>query len=330
MKLSDFDYHLPKELIAQYPKMERDRCRLMIVDLKKKTIENRIFKYILEYLTLKDILILNDTKVLKARLLGRKKTGGKVDILLLERKAHCDFVMLCRPSDIKLNEKIIFDEGGLQATLIEKGLIRFNTPDLDYIYSKGLMPLPPYIKRQPREEDEVYYQTVFAKSKGAVASPTAGLHFTRKLLSQIRQMGAELAYITLHINYATFKPVRQQDILNHRMYSEYYEVSKSSLDLIDRTKAENKRVFAVGTTSCRVLETVADSLRYKGWTDLFIYPGYDFKIVDCLLTNFHLPRSTLLILVCAFAGRDLVMQAYEEAIRKRYRFYSYGDAMLII
>lgn len=339
MKLSDFNYYLPKELIATYPLRQRDTCRLMVLERKRGTIEHKTFKDILEYLDKQDVLVLNDTQVLKARLLGKKETGGKVDILLLERKSATDFKVLSRPSNIKPNEKLIFDEGHLEATLVEKGLLRFNTPDSDYIYSKGLIPLPPYIKRLPTQADEIDYQTVYAKTKGAVASPTAGLHFTKEMLSNITQKGVKLVYLTLHINYATFKPVKEDNISRHKMYKEYYEISKSTLDLIDRTRRKNKKVFAVGTTSCRLLETVAglstDTLgrnrsKYRGWTDLFIYPGYDFKLVDCLLTNFHLPRTTLLILVCAFAGRDLTMEAYQEAIYRKYRFYSYGDAMLII
>ncbi len=338
MKLSDFDYSLPKGLIAQYPVIKRDAARLMVVDRAKGSIEHRLFKDILDYLEEDDTLVLNDTKVMRARLLGRKKTGGKVDILLLEKRNAADFTALIRPQDMRINEKIIFDEGSLEATLIDKGLVRFNTQDSDYIYSKGLMPLPPYIKRLPEKSDGIYYQTVFAKSKGAVASPTAGLHFTEGLLSTIKKKGINLAYITLHINYATFKPVKEQDILRHKMYREYFEVKKAVLGLIDKTKKENKKLFAVGTTTCRAVETAAglskerlrSFVKYKGWTDLYIYPGYKFKTVACLITNFHLPRTTLFILVCAFAGRDLMFKVYQEAIDKKYRFYSYGDAMLII
>lgn len=338
MELSDFDYVLPKELIALYPNIRRDACRLMVVDRARGSVEHKIFADILEYVFADDLLVLNDTKVIKARLIGRKKTGGKVDILLLKRKSSREFSCLCRPADLKINEKIIFDGEDLEAILVEKGIIRFNTDNLNFIYSKGLMPLPPYIKRVPEKNDEEYYQTVFAKNDGSVASPTAGLHFTKRILSRIETKGVKLAYLTLHVNYATFKPVKEKDISRHKMYQEYFEVRRSALDLINQTQQKNKRVFACGTTSCRVIEANADKLKnikrnsfgLKGLTDLFIYPGYKFKAVDCLLTNFHLPRTTLLMLVCAFAGRDLIMRSYREAIEKKYRFYSYGDAMLII
>jgi S-adenosylmethionine:tRNA ribosyltransferase-isomerase len=246
--------------------------------------------------------------------------------------------VLLKPADLKVSQRIIFNQCRLEAEVIAKGIIRFNSKDADFIYSKGMMPLPPYIKRPPDEQDNLYYQTVFARRPGAVASPTAGLHFSEALLSCIKNKGVALAYLTLEINYATFNPVKTENILKHKMYSEYFEISESLLSLVRKIKLTGKRVVAVGTTSCRALETVAglfnDSLvclhGYKGWTELFIYPGYQFKIIDSLLTNFHLPRTTLFILVCAFAGKDLIMQAYKEAIACGYRFYSYGDAMLII
>jgi S-adenosylmethionine:tRNA ribosyltransferase-isomerase len=339
MKLSDFNYRLPKGLIADYPQAPRDSCRLMVVDRKKNTIEHRTFKDILSYFSADDLLVLNDTRVLKARLIGKKPSGGKVDVLLLERISPTDFKVLIKPSDLKIDTRIIFNDGLIQAWLIQKGLIRFSTDNLDKIYAKGMMPLPPYIKRIPQTHDEVNYQTVFARYDGAVASPTAGLHFTKGLLSEIERKNIKIAYATLHINYATFKPVKEEDILKHKMYKEYYKVNKPTLDLIESTRQKKKKIIAVGTTSARVLETIMQELKgerykrdrqYEGWTDLFIFPGYRFRLLDCLLTNFHLPLSTLLILVTAFAGKELIMRAYQEAIDKKYRFYSYGDAMLII
>lgn len=338
MKLQEFDYELPKELIAQYPQLPRDHCRLMVVNRKKGTIAHKKFSQIIQYLDSQDAMILNDTRVLSCRLFGRKLSGGKVDILLLEKINDTDFSVLLRPAGLKVNQRIIFNQDRLEAEVIAKGVVRFNTKDTDLIYSKGMMPLPPYIKRAPQEEDNLYYQTVFARRPGAVASPTAGLHFTEALISQVEDKGIVLAYLTLEVNYATFNPVKTEDILKHKMYSEYFEINQSVFSLIKKTKLAGRRVVAVGTTSCRALETVADFLDdplvshrgYQGRTELFIYPGYQFKIADSLLTNFHLPRTTLFILVCAFAGRDLIMQAYQEAITAGYRFYSYGDAMLIV
>ena len=282
---------------------------------------------------------MNDTKVLKARLIGKKPSGGKVDVLLLERISPTDFKVLIKPSDLKIDTRIIFNDGILQACLVQKGLLRFTTDNLHKIYAKGMMPLPPYIKRTPQPHDEVNYQTVYARYDGAIASPTAGLHFTKGLLNKIERKGINIAYATLHINYATFSPVKEENILKHKMYKEYYKIERPALDLIESTRRKNKKIICVGTTSARVLETIAQEWRngkdrpdrqYDGWTDLFIYPGYRFILLDCLLTNFHLPLTTLLILVVAFAGKELIMRAYQEAIEGKYRFYSYGDAMLII
>lgn len=329
MKLTDFDYFLPKELIAGHPCLPRDACRLMVVDRKKQTVEHRAFRDIIEYLDPNDLLVLNDTKVLKARLLGRKQTGGKVDILLLERKSDSDFSVLVKPANLKEGQEIVFEDNQLSARLIERGIIRFNTSDPEFIYSQGHIPLPPYIKRPPEKADESDYQTVFAKKQGAIASPTAGLHFTEELLSKIKEKNIQTSYVTLHINYATFKPIKEENLLKHKMYKEYYETDQSFLELLKNTKKHNKRIFAVGTTSCRVLETIPNC-PLKGWTDIFIYPGHNFKNVDCLLTNFHLPKTTLLVLVSAFAGSELIKRAYKEAVDNKYRFYSYGDAMLIV
>jgi S-adenosylmethionine:tRNA ribosyltransferase-isomerase len=340
MKLSEFDYKLPPDLIAQYPLQQRDNCRLLVIDRSGKKIYHKRFCDIPDYLKKNDLLILNNTKVLPARLIGKKKmTGGKVDILLLESKKPSKFRCLIKPCDIKINETIIFDNGRLQAKVTGRGVVEFNSSDLNLIYSCGRMPLPPYIKRMPQKKDEIYYQTVFATKPGAIASPTAGLHFSARLLARLRAAGVKVCFISLHINYATFRPVREEEISRHKMYKEYYEIPSQTLSLLKKTRKEIGRILAVGTTSCRVLETIANltargelpTTNYcSGYTDLFIYPGYKFKMTDCLLTNFHLPRTTLLLLVCAFAGRDLIMQAYQEAIERRYRFYSYGDAMLII
>jgi S-adenosylmethionine:tRNA ribosyltransferase-isomerase len=338
LKLSDFDYTLPRELIAQYPSEKRDGCRLLVLDRKTRRVQHKYFNDIIQYFKKGDILILNDTKVIPARLIGKKITGGKVDCLLLEKRSDTDFSVLLKPSDIKVGAKVIFDGGGLEAKLIDKKILRFNTADTDYIYRKGFMPLPPYIKRLPDKVDADRYQTVFAKKPGAVAAPTAGLHFTEGLLSKIRGKGVEVVFVTLHINYATFSPVKEEDISQHRMYKEYYQVSKNTFERIRHSKECGGSIFCGGTTSARVLETLANKISedkqkttgYKGHTDLFIYPGYKFKMVGHLLTNFHLPRTTLLMLVSAFAGQDNIIRAYAEAIEKKYRFYSYGDAMLII
>lgn len=338
MNLSDFDYNLPKELIAQYPLEKRDASRLLVLDRSSQEIQHKTFSDIIDYFKEGDILVFNDTKVITARLIGKKTTGGKVDCLLLEKKSNTDFAVLLKPSNIKLGEKINFDSTGFEATVIDKGILRFNTTDCDYIYRKGLMPLPPYIKRLPEELDTKRYQTVFAKHPGAVAAPTAGLHFTPELLSQIKAKGIEIIFVMLHINYATFKPVKESNITKHKMYREYYQISKPDFNFLRQAKPSNRRIICVGTTSARVLETLSDLAigdeketgNYEGYTDLFIYPGYKFKLVDSLLTNFHLPRTTLLMLVAAFAGRDNIMRVYNEAIKQRYRFLSFGDAMLII
>lgn len=338
LRLSDFDYTLPRELIAQYPLKKRDTSRLLVLDRNTYEIQHKTFTDIVGYFKKKDILVLNNTKVIPARLIGRKITGGKVDCLLLERKSDTDFSALLKPSDIKPGHRIYFDDDFLEAAVIDKGILCFNTADIDYIYSKGVMPLPPYIKRLPEKLDIERYQTIFAKRPGAVAAPTAGLHFTKGLLSKIKAKGVGIAFVTLHINYATFNPVKEEDISKHKMYKEYYQISKHTLDLIRRAKESKGEIVCVGTTSVRVLETLANLImdhgptasNYEGYTDLFIYPGYKFKMVDHLLTNFHLPRTTLLMLVSAFAGRDNIMRVYREAIKQRYRFLSFGDAMLII
>jgi len=349
MKLSDFDYFLPKELIAKYPLKQRDEARLLVLNRAQGTIEHRIFKDILDYLQKNDLLVVNTTKVLPSRLIGSRITGGRVDVLLLGQKRGLTFAALIRPGRIKIKEKILFtpletmdkqdknkmsltglNGKNIYAEVTDKNEVTFFAKDIDEVYGLGKMPLPPYIKRKPEDLDDIYYQTVYAQDKGSVASPTAGLHFTKELMAQIKDKGANIAKVTLHISYSTFKPVKVEDVSTHKMEKEYFCVSQDTQRLIKETRLNNARIFAVGTTSLRTLETYASLGIEEGYTDLFIYPGYKFKAVDCLLTNFHLPRTTLFILACAFAAEGLIRKAYQEAIDKGYRFYSYGDAMLII
>ncbi|MFA4992651.1 MAG: tRNA preQ1(34) S-adenosylmethionine ribosyltransferase-isomerase QueA [Candidatus Omnitrophota bacterium] len=329
LKLSEFDYPLPKELIAQYPLENREEARLLIVDRQAGKITHSVFKDVGNFFRKKDLLVLNDTKVLHCRLMGNKKTGGKVEILLTRRLNGSTFSCLVQPSRTKIGEKIIFAEGKISGILSARGQISFKQPDADIIYNYGVVPLPPYIKREPIESDKVYYQTVYAKNEGALASPTAGLHFTEEILADLPAKGIQLAYVTLHVGLGTFRPVRCENILEHKMEPEYFLVPDETIAKLNQVKVDKGRIIAVGTTALRTLETYADG-RKEGNTDLFIYPGYKFKLVDCLLTNFHLPMTTLFMLVCAFGGEKLMKQAYQEAVEKKYRFYSYGDAMLII
>ena len=329
MKLSEFDYPLPKELIAQYPLEERDTARLLVLDRKQCTIEHRIFKNIVDYFRQGDLIVLNNTKVLPSRLIGSRATGGKVELLLLRQKSGLTFDALIKPSRTKLKEKIIFNGGKIYGEVTAKNEVTFKALDIETIYNLGVMPLPPYIKRDSQDSDNLYYQTVYAQELGSIASPTAGLHFTEELITQIKSRGVNIAYITLHISYSTFKPVKSEDITGHKMEKEYFQISKEAQSSIKQARLKRGRIFAVGTTACRSLETYALGNKEE-YTDLFIYPGYKFKMTDCLLTNFHLPRTTLFMLACAFAGKKLVKKAYQEAIDKKYRFYSYGDAMLIV
>ena len=369
MKLSDFCYNLPKELIAQYPARKRDESRLLVLHKDTGIIEHRIFKDIAEYFNPGDLLVLNNTKVLPARLIGRKETGGKVEALILNTNQHgctgapvhprttrvwgrqstsrdkSEYEVFLKPTrGCKVGSKIIFGYGELTAeiTRIESGrrFLKFDSNgNLNKMLDRlGQMPLPPYIKRETTDSDTERYQTVYASKNGAVAAPTAGLHFTKKLLDDISKKRVGVEYVTLHVGYGTFKPVSSEDIKEHKMEKEYFEIDGKVIEKLNNKKG---KVIAVGTTSARVLESfygyvgaapcaAHTSSYYNGWTDLFIYPGYRFKIVDGLLTNFHLPKTTLLILVSAFCGRELLFTAYEEAIKERYRFYSYGDAMLIL
>ena len=341
MKLSDFDYCLPKELIAQEPLDQRDSSRLMVVERKNKAIRNQSFRDILEYLNPGDILALNDTKVISARLLGVKKgTLGRVDVLLSNRISPKRFQALIQPG-LKIGQEALFnhDFGTVSAVLSEKGILEFNQDiSLELLDKIGVMPLPPYIKRQPRSSDNLFYQTVYARNPGAIASPTAGRHFTPDLLREIEAKSVSIHYITLHVGTGTFKPVKCEEIENHQIDPEEFSIPKETLNAVIKAKKEGRRIFSVGTTTTRALETIANGLTshksqvtsQEGKTNLFICPGYEFKTVDCLLTNFHLPKTTLFMLACAFAGRELIMRAYQEAIKQKYRFYSYGDAMLIV
>jgi len=328
MKLSEFDYFLPKELIAQHPLKNRDSSRLMVLERKTSRIEHRTFSDITDYLDSSSLLVLNNTKVLPCRLFGSKTTGGKVELLLLGRKEAGVFRSLIKPARLKVGDKINFS-AKLHAFVSAKDEVTFNTDDISLIYKSGVMPLPPYIKREPLDSDKETYQTVYATEEGAVASPTAGLHFTKALLDKIKSNGTDIAYVTLHVGLGTFKPVKSEDIRAHKMQGEYFNIPGISQDAINDARSSGKRIFAVGTTSLRSLEAFAADPQARH-TDLFIYPGYKFRLVDALITNFHLPRTTLFMLVCAFAGSSLAKRAYEEAINKKYRFYSYGDAMLIL
>ncbi|MFY9402304.1 MAG: tRNA preQ1(34) S-adenosylmethionine ribosyltransferase-isomerase QueA [Candidatus Omnitrophota bacterium] len=329
MKLSTFDYSLPADLIAQYPLKERTLAKLLVVDRKNKSILHKDFKDFTTFLNKGELLLLNDTRVLTCRLTGRKATGGKVEVLLIKRKDGSRFEALIQPSRTKIGERITFSPSEVVGVVTSFKEISFKKKDADNIYQLGQVPLPPYIKRAPEELDKDYYQTVYAKKDGAIASPTAGLHFTHQMLKEIESLGIDIAYLTLHVGLGTFKPVRTDDITKHNMEPEYFKVPKITQEKIKAAKASKKRIIAVGTTSLRALEAYAIGLS-EGFTNLFIYPGFKFKLADCLLTNFHLPKTTLFMLVSAFAKEDLIKKAYKEAIDNRYRFYSYGDAMFII
>ncbi|UCH11891.1 MAG: tRNA preQ1(34) S-adenosylmethionine ribosyltransferase-isomerase QueA [Candidatus Omnitrophota bacterium] len=343
MKLSDFDYTLPKGLIAQYPLRQRDESRMLVLDKENGKIEHCHFYDLADYLSKPDAMVFNDTKVFKARLTG-KRTGytGKIELLLLREGNSGVFECLAKPArKLVIGTELEFGNGGLTASVVDRKdemcFVKFSNNNLYSVFNKiGLLPLPPYIKRKPQPEDEIRYQTVYAKRLGAVAAPTAGLHFTTSVIDRIKNKGAGIIYLTLHVGYDTFRPVKVDNIKQHKMNKEYFQITKKSVDEINKTKQNKGRVLAVGTTTCRALESasILRDTRYeirdtKAETDLFIYPGYRFKIIDMLLTNFHLPKTTLLMLTCAFGGHDNVMKAYQEAVEKKYRFYSYGDCMLI-
>ncbi len=341
-KLSDFQYNLPKELIAQYPLEERDQCRLLVLDRKSGNIDHRHFSDVLEYLEEGDCLVVNNTKVFPARLIGYKdKTGARVEIFLLRNLEGHIWEILVKPArKVRIGNKIVISDD-LSCDVIDNTIsggrvVEFNcNGNFNEILEKiGKTPLPPYIEREPDDTDRQFYQTVYAEKTGAVAAPTAGLHFTKQLLQKIKDKGISIAYLTLHVGLGTFRPVQVEDISRHRMDSEYYEIDAENARLINETRLNGGAIVAVGTTSVRTLETIADHHGLvrpaRGWTDKFIYPPYEFKMVDHLITNFHLPASTLLMLVSAFSSLKQIKKAYQEAIQKKYRFFSYGDAMLIM
>ncbi|NPA52379.1 MAG: tRNA preQ1(34) S-adenosylmethionine ribosyltransferase-isomerase QueA [Aquificae bacterium] len=336
-RLSDYDYHLPQELIAKYPVEQRDRCRLMVLDRKKKSIDHRIFKDIESYLQEGDLLVLNDTKVIPARLVGKKETGASIEVFLLNptQDENVWEVLIKNLKRLKEGNRIIFADD-FYAELLEKredgkAVVKFFGGELkEKIDRYGQIPLPPYIERAPEEKDKEFYQTVFAKKEGAVAAPTAGLHFTNELLDNLKQKGIKIGYITLHVGIGTFKPITTQDITKHKIHQEFYQIPKETVHMIEQTKKRGNSVIAVGTTVVRTLETFARNRKTEGFSSLYIYPPFEFKLVDKLVTNFHLPKSSLLLLVSAFAERQFVLKAYKEAVEKKYRFFSYGDAMFII
>lgn len=340
MDVKDFYYDLPQELIAQDPLEDRSSSRLLVLDKETGDIEHRHFRDILSYLKAGDCLVLNDTKVIPARLIGsREGTDARIEILLLKRKENDVWETLVKPGKkAKPGTVISFGDGLLKGTVIdvvEEGnrLIQFSYDGIfeEILDQLGQMPLPPYITHQLKDKNR--YQTVYAKHEGSAAAPTAGLHFTEELLQEIEAMGVRIARVTLHVGLGTFRPVKVENVQDHHMHSEFYIVGDEAAEIINSTKQNGGRVICVGTTSCRTLESAADEngrLRpCSGWTEIFIYPGYRFKILDCLITNFHLPESTLVMLVSALAGREHILHAYEEAIQERYRFFSFGDAMLI-
>lgn len=341
MKTSDFNYNLPEELIAQEPLKDRASSRLMVLDKNTGEIEHKTFRDIKQYLKKGDCLVINDTKVLPARLIGeRKNTGARVEILLLVRKEIDKWEVLVHPGKkAKPGDRIVFGGGLLEAEILEvieggNRIVKFYFDGVfENILDKlGEMPLPPYITH--KLEDKNRYQTVYAEHDGSAAAPTAGLHFTKELLKEIEDMGVKIAHVTLHVGLGTFRPVKVEDVTNHEMHSEYYIVEESQAKMINAAKAAGGRIISVGTTSTRTLESVTDENgivhAQSGWTKIFIYPGYKFKAIDCLITNFHLPESTLIMLVSALAGKDHVLNAYKVAVEEKYRFFSFGDAMLII
>ena len=340
MKVSEFNYELPEKLIAQIPIEKRDESRLMILDRKKQTIEHEVFKDIIKYLQPGDCLVRNNTKVIPARLYGKKETGANVEFLLLNRIEGDIWESIVRPGNkLHIGTKVIFGDGLLEAEILDTmpggtRKVRFKYQGIfnEILDKIGLMPLPPYIHEGLKENDR--YQTVYAKYEGSAAAPTAGLHFTDKLLKEIEQKGIKIANVTLHVGIGTFRPVKVENIEEHIMHSEHFYIKQEDADKINETKKNGKRVIAVGTTSCRVLETISSEKNgmvkeAEGDTQIFIYPGYKFKCIDGLITNFHLPESTLLMLVSAFAGKEYVMKAYKEAVEKEYKFFSFGDAMYI-
>ena len=340
MKVSDFNYDLPEELIAQTPIAKRDESRLMVLNRDKQTIEHRIFKDIIEYLKPGDVLVRNNTKVIPARIYGKKETGANVEFLLLNNIEGDIWESIVRPGNkLHIGTKVIFGDGLLKAEILEimPGGTRKVKFEYEGIFNEildkiGLMPLPPYIHEELKEKDR--YQTVYAKYNGSAAAPTAGLHFTDELLQKLEEKGIIIANVTLHVGIGTFRPVKEETVEAHKMHSEHFYIKQEDVEKINKAKKEGRRVISVGTTSCRVLESIADENGFVEQTEedtsIFIYPGYKFKCIDGLITNFHLPQSTLLMLVSALAGKDFIIKAYNEAVKEKYRFFSFGDAMLII
>lgn len=339
MKKTDFWFDLPEELIAQTPLEQRDCSKLMHLNKESGEIEHLRFSDLPKYLHPGDCLVLNDSRVLPARLIGHRETGGQVEVLLLKDLGNDEWECLTKPGKkARPGTEITFGNGELKATVLSTGeggtrrvKFRYEGIFLEVLEQLGRMPLPPYIHAELQDQER--YQTVYSKVVGSAAAPTAGLHFTEELLEQIRGMGVQVCFVTLHVGLGTFRPVKEDEIESHEMHSEFCMMPKETADAINKAKAAGKRVIAVGTTSCRTIESFAKAdgtmEETSGWTDIFIYPGYQFKCVDALITNFHLPESTLIMLVSALAGREHVLHAYNEAIRERYRFFSFGDAMLI-
>lgn len=341
MKTSDFYFDLPQELIAQDPLEDRSSSRLLVLDKESGKTQHRVFRDIIEYLNPGDCLVVNNTKVIPARLYGSKiGTDAKIEVLLLKRRENNVWETLVKPGKkCRVGARISFGEGlliGEVIDVVDEGnrLIRFEYEGIfeEILDKLGQMPLPPYIHHQLKDKNR--YQTVYAKHDGSAAAPTAGLHFTPELLEEIKKKGVHIAHVTLHVGLGTFRPVKVEDVTDHHMHSEFYIVEPEQAELINRVKKEGRKIVAVGTTSCRTLESATDENGIlkagSGWTDIFIYPGYSFKMIDRLITNFHLPESTLMMLVSALAGKDKIMAAYEEAVKERYRFFSFGDAMFIM
>lgn len=339
MRTEDFDYYLPEELIAQHPADKRDFSRLMVVDRKTGQREDKHFYDIIDYLNEGDLLVMNDTRVIPARLFGhREGKEEEIEVFLLENIEKDKWEVLVRPGKkMKIGTKCIFsDELSLEVVDIKEDGNRIVEFSYEGIFQEildrlGNMPLPPYIKEKLKDKER--YQTVYSKNPGSVAAPTAGLHFTKELLKKIEEKGVKLAYITLNVGLGTFRPVKVDDVKNHKMHSEFYQISKETADLINETKKNNKRIISTGTTTTRTLESVykknGEIKEDSGWTDIFIYPGFEFKVIDCQITNFHLPKSTLIMLVSALASKEIILDAYKDAVDKKYRFFSFGDAMFL-